>query len=447
MDADRASNGAVRAWLTLAVVALLVSTGYVLVIVLARSGFTQLIGDSERLFHTALVLHVDFALIVWLLAIAAMVWTFSSPVGQIKWRYLDPLLSFTGVILMLFSPLLGTGRPIVSDYLLLLDHPLFLLGLGLFFSGIGLSALRFLMTSWRRQESKDWEGITLLAVKGSVLAFCSAIAAFLIAAFQLWDQPGGLAYYNQLFWGAGHLLQFTYLFLLMAAWGWFWRQAGYCPRVSMKITRIVLWSLMLLVVSGPLLYLLLDETRTAFTRLMEISGSLALFLLMLSLFQGVAQDKRATGERVFVSIASYSMALFIAGVLIGFFVRENDAMVPAHYHGMVGAVTLAFMGLAYRMNKLLGLNPQSKQILLLQARLYAVGLGLVMLGLILSDLPRKALTGDASMDVSLLAGRFVMALGGTGAFLASLLFIALMWRVFQPVQKKIGWPGLLESRD
>ena len=133
------------------------------------------------------------------------------------------------------------------------------------------------------------------------------------------------------------------------------------------------------------------------------------------------------------------MALFMAGSLIGFFIQGNDAVVPAHYHGMMGAVTLACMGLAYRVCPRLGLMAPSASTIRLQARLYAAGIGLVMLGLILSDLPRKALASAASVDLSLLAGRISMAIGGSAALLASLLFIVLMLRAFLHAPGKGAW--------
>jgi hypothetical protein len=422
------------AWLALAVAALTISSAYVLVIVFVRSGFSQLINNSETFFQTALVLHVDFALIVWLLSMAATLWGLLHDGREHPLPRLDAGLGGAGIVLMVLSPLLGAGSPVISDYLLLLDHPLFLVALALFISGVTLSALRLL---GRRSETPTldcWSSLTPILVRSSALVFLTALLLFFITLLRLPEQEDVHLWYGDLFWGAGHLLQFSYLFLLLAAWNWLLHAAGIAPRLNVRYLLPLLWALLITILLMPLLFVIQPENSALFTEVMEFGGGLVFLLLLVLLFTGF-QRLPGTAERRpwALQLVVLPFALFTLGTVFGFLISDNDALVPAHYHGMMGAVTLSLMGVAYLLIRRLGLLAPSSRLIVLQARLYAGGLVLVMLGLILSDVPRKALEADATGEFSLLIGRILIAAGGGGALLGTLFFVILMWRAFHGV--------------
>ena len=45
----------------------------------------------------------------------------------------------------------------------------------------------------------------------------------------------------------------------------------------------------------------------------------------------------------------FSVLLFAYGGVIGALIDNSDVKIPAHYHGVIGAVTLAFMGASYQL--------------------------------------------------------------------------------------------------
>ena len=71
------------AWFQLAIAALGLSALLALVLVFARTPF---LGLGGRFFRTALVLHVDMAVVVWFLAVAAGIWTLAcGRAGRTGW--------------------------------------------------------------------------------------------------------------------------------------------------------------------------------------------------------------------------------------------------------------------------------------------------------------------------------------------------------------------------
>jgi heme/copper-type cytochrome/quinol oxidase subunit 1 len=108
--------------------------------------------------------------------------------------------------------------------------------------------------------------------------------------------------------------------------------------------------------------------------------------------------------------------------VIGF---QQDTRVPAHYHGMVGAVTLAYMGLAPSLLELTGRRPWSPRLTRWQPYLYGAGLLGIMIGLHWAGghgAPRKAL-GFSWANAQALAAMNLMGLGSLLAIAGGLAFV------------------------
>lgn len=83
-------------WLMVAVGFLLASGVYPLLLALARTTYEM---PWKDFFYTALVLHVDFTVLWWLLAIAAVFWTLSASEKGLGWSKLAMLLVVLGGVL------------------------------------------------------------------------------------------------------------------------------------------------------------------------------------------------------------------------------------------------------------------------------------------------------------------------------------------------------------
>jgi hypothetical protein len=153
---ERSAHLLMLSFLRLAVAALLVSGVFVVLVAIARTPLVELITGRGYLY-TALVGHVVFALDIWLLSFAAVLWVLGmAHSGALPARIvgLGAVLAALGSALLAAVPLAGLGQPIMADYVPVLVHPVFLLGFGLFFAGIALPAVALLAAlDWFRRTA------------------------------------------------------------------------------------------------------------------------------------------------------------------------------------------------------------------------------------------------------------------------------------------------------
>ncbi len=124
-------------WLLLALGALALAAVFSLLVVATRTPLLSGLENSRDLFRSALVLHVNFIMVVWLLVCAAGLWTLAAGgSGRLHWAAL--LLAGAGAAAMAAAPFFGTPLAILSNYVPVLDSRLFLSGLVIFASGIAL---------------------------------------------------------------------------------------------------------------------------------------------------------------------------------------------------------------------------------------------------------------------------------------------------------------------
>lgn len=405
-----------QAWIALAVTAFLVSVGYALLLVLARSGMVTLFGDNERGFHSALVLHVNFSLLVWFLSMGGFFWSRNRQWAGRWVNYLAVAGALAGVLLMAAAPLAGAVTPIMSDYLPVLDQGFFLAGIGLFVLAVSVVSLPSL-TLLPRALAGRADSASLLCGAAALVLLLAAVQLGVAAASALPETA--LGRYQRLFWGPGHLLQTVNLLLLMQAWLCLLggaQAAGWLAR----LIRIQVPLILLPVLVSPLFPSLPAPYDTLlFTWQMEWNGLLVMPLLLgLLLARGSAGAGSAL--QFFLRLPLW---LLLLGFILGWLIQENDAWVPAHYHGVIGAITLSYMGVCYRHLEIPGHTRIAQCLLNWQAGLYGGGILLLMAGLIVSDIPRKGLVAAGDL---LPLGRLLMATGGGGALIASLLFVALV---------------------
>jgi hypothetical protein len=423
-------DGGVKGWLLLAVAALGLAALMALLLVAARTPGVAGLLAGRIAFADALVLHVNFSVLVWCLALAGALWCWFSPPRSLAGAL--PLgLAGSGALLMLLTPLLsGPGKAVTSNYVPVLHQDAYLVGLGLFASGAVTAALRFLWTGcywhWPRCHPKTLRlGLASVAL--------TVVAAALVLVLALVKLPAGLApanFYEQLFWGSGHVLQIAYAQLMLVAWLWLARLGGLRPTVSPAV--VATW--LLLGILPVVLALVVAVTGSpgeaayyhAFTWTMMASGYWLLppiSVLMVQLLR--TTDTERNGARLALGA---SMALCVAGALLGSLIRDDSLLVPAHYHAATGAVTIALMGLALRLLPPLGGRSLADRWQNLQLGIYGCGVALMAAGLAWSGghgLARKT-PGEPVNDAAL-GGMAMMGLGGLAAIAGVLMFVALMW--------------------
>lgn len=420
--AESAAVPLTRAWLTLAVGALGLSALFAVLLVVSRAPFLSGLADGGEVFRTALVLHVDFSIVVWFMAFAGALW---SLLWAARWPVLGWFsfaLASGGGVAMLLAAALGTPTPVLSNYVPVLDDGLFLWGLGALLAGVMLLAARTL-ADFRASDAGHPARAVLMA---AAVVYLLGGAVLLGALGTVDPALPRLAYFDTLFWGAGHVLQFGHALLMVGAWLWACgpveRSTGWFKSLTALAVLPVLVAVGLSIALPP------EGTayRGGMTAVMVYGGWFALLPLVVVVLRR-SWHLPSSPERDAVRLSG---VLFLAGACVGGFIRGDDLLVPAHYHGVIGAVTLAYMGLTYRLLPYLGLPAPSPRLARTQVLLYGCGLLVLMAGLAWSGahgVARKTPGAEQVLeDGGATFGMWLMGAGGLVALAGVLAFVLLV---------------------
>ena len=426
-DVRRLAGG----WLLLALVALALSTACALLLVAARAPLPAGLAAPDTLFRSALVLHVGLAVVVWFLCCAAALWTLAARAAATPWRWAALVLAWAGVACMMLPLLAGGAAPVLANYVPVLDSPVYLLGLAWFFIGValcGAGSVKGMVTMLRRGQPEVWQVAAALSLGAAAIAF-AALAASLAAR----GLPVNAAGFEIIAWGPGHAFQFVHVLLLIGVWTVLGEQALGRPLLGRRELLLLAVLAALPALATPVIYVAwpVDSAgfRRAFTLLMSSASWPAAAVLAFIALPRLARAGRQAWPLML------SMLLFLLGCGLGAAIRSESTMVPAHYHGTVGAVTLAYMALAYSLLEGFGLAAPQGRLARRQPLIY--GTGLLMLASALAwsgwlGVPRKTVIADGlAQHPSYVAA---MALVGIGGFLAvggAALFVCNMLRAMR----------------
>jgi len=309
-------------WLVLAVASLGLSAIAALALALARTPvLTALVGND--VFPRALVVHVNLATLIWYVAMAGSLWTERVAGWRAKASQIAFALALAGMLGVVATGFASAGAPMLANYVPYLQSPAFLTSLGCFAAG-GLATA--LLSVRRPLDTVEW-GFTL------------ARLPFLMGAAYLLLDLGNGASLGDALWGAGHVLQFGYVTLLTAIWlKLVERHGGHGLGAFVAVPLFATAALPSVV--GPALLLSgapAAELHAFHTQLMRIANWPAPLLFGLLLCR---YDAWRTAGIV------PSLALLVIGLAAGAAIDAQTTMVPAHYHGTIGAFTLALMAVA-----------------------------------------------------------------------------------------------------
>jgi len=424
-------------WLWLALGALIGSGVFSLLLVLARTPGLQRLFPVADFFYVALVVHVDLSVLVWFASMAGMLWTLNSGSRCLPLGRGALVLAGIGAALMAASAFLGRGLPIMSNYVPVLDDTLFFYGLVVFGIAFALLVLRGLLAPPSIDARLDGAGALRFGLNASVVAAAIALGALVWSWIELPGTLNGKPYYELLFWGGGHAIQFTWTLLMLVAWLWLATLTGahapLTPRVTVLLFTIALAS----VFAVPVIYYAWDVTsvqhQKLHTWLMRFGGGLAILPVAAAVALGLARASPAHGAmRPLRAALLSSVVLFALGGAVGFFIRGSDVRIPAHYHGAIVGVTLALMGLTYALLPRFGFRAPQGRLAVLQPYLYGGGQLLHVLGLVWSGgygVQRKVAGTDQMLrSTQEVLGMGLMGLGGLIAVTGGLLFIVVCLR-------------------
>jgi len=422
-------------WLYLALASLIGAGVFSILLVLARTPFLQSWFPVADFFRVALVVHVDLSVLVWFFAVGGMLWTINGNDRLLGLGWAALGVAAAGTAVMSIAPFAGPGAPVMSNYIPVLDDPVFLTGLVAFGLGVMLLTLRSLAAVPPVGVRPDGAACLRFGLNAAAVSTAIALIAF---GWSHGALPPGLearAYYDVLFWGGGHVIQFTFTLLMLVGWIWLASACGarvpLTPRVGLLMFAIALVSVFLI----PVIYLAYEvpsvEHRRMMTWLMEFGGGLAIVPVALAVVIGIARARAVPLEaRPLRAALLSSLVVFGVGGAIGFLIHGSNVKIPAHYHGCIVGVTLALMGVVYLLLPRMGLGTPSRRLATLQPYLYGVGQLLHIAGLLWSGgygVQRKVAGAEQVLRTTQeVIGMGVMGLGGLIAVAGGLLFVVVV---------------------
>jgi cytochrome c oxidase subunit I len=427
-------------WLWLALASLVIGGLFTILIVLSRAPFSHKIIPWVDFFHTALVVHVDLTVLVWFLAFAGVFWSLINK-ARCTCGWLPLSLASIGTLIISLAPFLGNGHPLMNNYVPVLQMPIFFIGLGLFGLGFTILVLHSLKTSYPLNVAENGAGALRFGVFTALLTALIAIIAQIWSYIEIPPTIAGQYYYELLFWGSGHVLQFTHTQLMLVAWLWLATVSGAALPISPRVA-IFLFALGLApALLTPFIYLAYDVGSAnhivAFTWQMQYGGGLAAVPLGLIVVWGLIKGGPTTAEfGAERSALVFSILLFAVGGVIGFLITGSNVTIPAHYHGSIVAVTLAFMGITYHLMPRLGFRKISGKWAEWQPAILGSGQLLHVLGLAWSGgygVARKTAGEAQSLEgFQQVAGMGLMGLGGLIAIIGGVIFLVVVFLAMRP---------------
>lgn len=464
----------VYAWLLFAIGAAAIAGTLAFTVAMTRTPGVRLL-PSERSFHVILVGHVTYALTIWLLTFTATAWSYvAARAGfphhpRVTW--LGLAVAVVGAAILTVPIVSFQGEAVMTDYVPLLDTPLFFAGFVTFLAGIGVTAVDYLAGVARRNRAAGPLSLTAFGMTCAAFAYATGVLALGVAALRLGIGANGRVledYYQAMFWGMGHSFQYVNVATMTVTW---YAVLGVVlgePRINRRFAKTLFALFALAPLASPLPYFLYDPIAVPMQKAWGIaldSGlSLPVMVLgpLLLVWVWRSRSGRLGGwvkgmpwKDPRVMAFALSAALFAFGLSIHPAARQGTLRTPAHYHGVVvGGVTLAFMGLAYHLLTTVDRRAAWRRVAVIQPYLFAVGIMLLVFGLLGAGelgAPRKtydaAVTGVAWLKPMVLmgAGAGVAALGG--ALFVAVMLWSLLRRATAPSGAVTDKPVLVGAGD
>jgi hypothetical protein len=342
---------------------------YSIVLVMLRSPIFAGIIDKS-VFNIALVVHVDLSVLIWMSAVLSIIiikhsnssdthdassvestQQIVSELEFLKRSIIYGMVSssivytlYLSVLCICISPLtsrffLHKDEAFLNNYVPMFNNIVFIIGIGFFvYSSLALGVIGIL--SYKKMSYKNddlnigWTGGVII-----LTALVSLYVSYIQVRKENMNVMNGLdphEYYEHLFWGFGHVMQFMYVHGAVFIW--------LKDKASIKVSNILLLCNMLLVLPLPVIqYFCCDDYAAVaelFTMHMRYYGGIVpAICIMLYVYYN---DRSVSNITLWPSVI-----LFMFGCVIGMMIHQIDVTVPAHYHGCIVGISLAFMWFIY----------------------------------------------------------------------------------------------------
>ena len=437
-DAGAAARDEWRSWALLAAGALAIAGIFALLLAVSRlPGSEKVLPWPLGFFSKGLVIHVVFSLVVWFLAVFALLTSMAVHETSAEAPRLHSLGSAgPGLVAIAFPFLflpafLDDTAASLNNYVPVIVHRAYYFGLVLLALGVALPAVRLIANTPRRLS--DMSPLVLAMSAGSLI-YLAALSCFATGLALSWGGEPTRQFHEQLFWGGGHVLQFLYALMMLTAWLFLLRASLGEKAIDPEIFRIAITLVAVFAVPAPLFYAVFEPfswlQAEAFRRLQMVVALPSLMVAVAGLTGVLAARQRASlpwRNPAFLALV-LSAVVFGAGGIMGLLITGSDTRTPAHYHGVIAGVNLALMGLflCYVLPAT-GRPVANSRAIRAQILLFGCGQLTACVGLFLAGgygAPRKTPSGAVDLADGAVIG---MALHGAGALIAitgGVLFVA-----------------------
>jgi hypothetical protein len=429
-----------RGWLWLGLAALVGSGLFSILLVLARTPGVNAVLPGVDFFRTALVVHVDLSVLVWFVATTGVLWNLDGGHRGVALGRAALTMAAAGTALMVLAPFVDPGTPVMANYIPIIESRLFLAGLGLFALGGATLVAQALAAPPSLGGTLDGTTALRCGLYAAAIAAAVALLAFGASLASVPTRLDSATYWEILFWGGGHALQYTWTLVLLVAWLWLSRACGARVPLSARVSVLLFAIALAPVFITPYAYLAHDvlsiEHRALHTVGMRVGGGMAIFPVALAVVLAFVRQRDITATARPLRAALFaSMALFAAGGVIALTIDGSNVKIPAHYHGCIVGVTLALMGLVYHLLPRLGYGAPAGRLAVSQPYCYGLGQLLHIIGLVWSGgygVQRKvAGTEQVLRSPGEIFGMGLMGLGGVVAIIGGLAFIIVVVRAWR----------------
>ncbi|MBE2263239.1 MAG: cbb3-type cytochrome c oxidase subunit I [Burkholderiaceae bacterium] len=425
------------AWLMLGLFALVASGLFSVLLVLSRTPQLQQLFPVADFFRVALVVHVDLSVLVWFLAFGGALWSLSSTPRLMPLARTALVLATLGTLAMTLSPFLERATPVMANYIPVLQGPIFMTGLLLFGGGFSLLCLRSMLAATPVGMRVSGDGALRFGLNAAMVATAVAIIAFGWSWTRIPLSLDPRAYYELLFWGGGHVLQFAYTLLMLIGWIWLSSALAGGFRLSPRVVTLLFAITLLAVFLTPITYLAYDPTSVEHHRmqtlLMRYGGGLSIAPVAIAVLWTVLplRGLSSTARPLQTSVLA-SLCLFSAGGVIGLLISGSNVRIPAHYHGCIVGVTLAMMGMVFHLLPRLGYPAPRSKAAAWQPLVYGFGQLMHITGLVWSGgygVQRKVAGAEQVLrSREEIWGMGLMGLGGLVAIVGGVMFLVIVIR-------------------
>jgi hypothetical protein len=430
-------------WLIISIICLGTAGLYSIAVSMMRLPAIYEIFHLPDFFKISLVIHVTLSINVWFMVIGM----YNMQIF-LKKSYVTRILKYIvglGIGLIIVSGFIPYSSAVIINYIPLIDNLYFIAGLGLFLGAfLAISCVTLIKLLKEKKEIfSNIQNHFLFSISFStIIAYLCLVGSYLINKDYI--RPGIKFNLEEFSWGAGHILQFTFVeigFLCLI------RNLGeYNHFLNLKeLPKWFNWFLLLkiiVLVIAPFFYLS-SNYYELFT--MHMRDSIGLFLiptlyLIIKNLPFVAWKKYQHYSMIGLILM---IVMNVYGGVLGFSIREINVTVPAHYHGSLLAITITIMSFFYgaisdiaKKTNIVIFTTRIRKILFIQLISYGVGNIMHISGLMVMGGYGALRKTPGDIPLNVFFGKNLFMIGSLLSVAAGITFIVFGMYALQKIMNK-----------